>query len=477
MTVTLSTPTPQYTSDIMDIIRVFFGAVKGISVRPPARGLVEHRFYETHNTWTCEFSMAGHGIQRSRPIPDASNAVKRRCVKRLIKHTLYLLLKEITSLHPPWGSLTGITPTQLYFECLADGLSPRKTEAFLVAYYDIFPEKAALLARVAEVQAKMSLPLNGYADVYIHIPFCDSICAYCSFPSGKADNGTQIKGYLSSLEIEIAETAALMKHQKLAPYAIYIGGGTPTSLSESSLQFLLQMVKTAFHDAVEVTFEAGRADSLTETKLRLLHDGFVTRICINPQTMNDKTLRVIGRNHTADDVIRVYQLSRHIGFANINMDIIAGLPGESLRDFSHTLNTVQQLCPESFTVHTLAIKRSSRMHFEKASLPNDLLVGAMLAKSTDTADRMGYKPYYLYRQKHMAGNLENIGYASDGYACAYNVDMMEDRVPIFGIGAGAVSKRLFAEESRIERAYNVSDVNLYTAQTYDMIERKKMLWA
>ncbi|MBR4080592.1 MAG: coproporphyrinogen dehydrogenase HemZ, partial [Clostridia bacterium] len=298
-----------------------------------------------------------------------------------------------------------------------------------------------------------------------------------SFSSGEIGRGKLVEPYLAALFREMEAGAALMRRAGKRLRALYIGGGTPTSLNEDQFARLLDRTMTLFPGAVEYTVEAGRPDTITPGKLRTVRAAGVGRISINPQTMVDRTLQVIGRAHTAAQVEEAYAMARAEGLHHINMDVIAGLPGESLADFAVTMEAAQRLRPESLTVHTLAIKRSSRLHFENAPLPDGDTAAAMVAMGEATARGMGMRPYYLYRQKYMAGNQENVGYALPGHACQYNVDIMEETTHILALGAGGISKRVYPEEGHIGRAPNVSNIEQYIDRVDEMILRKQELFA
>ena len=313
--------------------------------------------------------------------------------------------------------------------------------------------------------------------MYVGIPFCTTRCAYCSFSSGEIGDGHLVEPYLAALEREIDAARALMDEAGLRMRALYVGGGTPTSLDARQLARLLCRLQRAFPGATEWTVEAGRPDTLDEEKLRVLRDFPVGRISINPQTMNDATLQRIGRAHTAQDILSAYALARRIGFDHINMDLIAALPGETPADFERTLAKIRSLAPESLTVHTLAVKRSSRLH-EQSYRPTETdTVQKMVERGLEAAHDMGMRAYYLYRQKYMAGNLENVGYALPGHACTYNIDIMEETTSILALGAGGISKRVQDDaEKRIRRAPNVQNIEQYTARVNEMIERKRALF-
>lgn len=401
---------------------------------------------------------------------------RRRALRRLCRQTLYDLCRKETGAHPPWGSLTGIRPTHLMYEALSEGLSMPQAQEQLVSRFDVTPEKAALLAEIVSVQRQLPPPDDAWMDVYIGIPFCTTRCTYCSFSSGELGNGRLVEPYLQALFQEMEAGARLMKEAGKKLRAVYVGGGTPTALNEAQLPRLLDAMMRLFPGAMEYTVEAGRPDTLTLNKLLAIAQAGVQRISINPQTMNDRTLRVIGRAHTAAQVEQAYDLARQANIHHINMDVIAGLPGENAADFRHTMDAALRLKPESLTVHTLAIKRSSRLHLENAPLPDGDTAAQMVQMGLDTAHALGMKPYYLYRQKYMAGNQENVGYALPGHACQYNVDIMEETTHILALGAGGISKRIYPEEGHIGRAPNVSNIEQYIARVAEMTQRKNALF-
>jgi oxygen-independent coproporphyrinogen-3 oxidase len=312
--------------------------------------------------------------------------------------------------------------------------------------------------------------------VYIGIPFCTTRCAYCSFSSGELGDGRLTEPYLEALGRDMEDVAALLRETGRSLRALYVGGGTPTSLNADQLRRFLDRVMRVFPGAREYTVEAGRPDTITPEKLRVILAAGVGRISINPQTMNARTLAVIGRAHTPEQVTEAYAMAREAGIGHINMDVIAGLPGENEQDFAHTMDEALKLKPESLTVHTLAIKRSSRMSLENHPLPDGDMTARMVEAGRETARALGMKPYYLYKQKYMAGNLENTGYALPGHACLYNVDIMEETSHILAMGAGGISKRIFPEEGHIERAPNVSNIHDYLTRTDEMITRKQELF-
>ena len=436
---------------------------------------------EKEGQFTIAFAADGHRVERSTSAPeDADERIRtlhrRRAARRLCKQTLYDLLKEMTGIQPPWGSLTGVRPTHLMLEALEEGLTPEAAIGRLTADFDVAPDRAALLAEIAAEQRKLPKPGDEWMDVYIGIPFCTTRCAYCSFSSGEIGDGSLIEPYMASLTREMRACAEILKDSGRKLRALYVGGGTPTALPQGAFEQLMEETVRCFPGAMEYTVEAGRPDTLTREKLRAIRNAGIGRISINPQTMNDRTLEIIGRAHTAQQVREAYALAREEAIPHINMDVIAGLPGENEADFAHTMEEARKLRPESLTVHTLAIKRSSRMSLENHPLPDGNMTARMVEAGRETARAMGMAPYYLYKQKYMAGNLENTGYALPGHACLYNVDIMEETSHILAMGAGGISKRIFPEEGHIERAPNVSNILEYLKRTEEMIKRKSELF-
>ena len=436
---------------------------------------------EKDGQYSCVFTGSGHTVRRTVAVPaDAEGALldlhRRRAARRLCKQTLYDLCVAVTGQRPPWGSMTGVRPTHLMLEALAAGYPPDEAKARLIRDFDVSPAKADLLAEVAEVQSALPPPDDSQIDVYIGIPFCTTRCTYCSFSSGELGDGSLVYPYLNALGREMEACAHILQIAGKKLRAVYVGGGTPTALSERQFEILMGMMTTFFPGAAEYTVEAGRPDTITSEKLRLIHEAGVRRISINPQTMNDRTLRVIGRAHTVDQVYYAYDMAREEGFDHINMDVIAGLPGEDTDDFRRTMNGALELKPESLTVHTLALKRTSALTMSGHPLPDGKITSAMVDMGLETARELGMRPYYLYRQKYMAGNLENTGYALPGHACLYNVDIMEETTRILAMGAGGISKRVFPDEGHIERAPNISNIELYINRVHEMIQRKIALF-
>lgn len=399
--------------------------------------------------------------------------------KSRIKRRLYALLVLRTGRLLPWGTLTGIRPTKIIMTKLQEGASWEESVSYMKKSYFTSEEKIALALKTAVYEKKLLETLdykNGYS-LYIGIPFCPTTCLYCSFTSFPISQWKEPQVYLDALFHEMKATAERMKGKVLD--TVYFGGGTPTSLKADSLDWLLSKLEDIFDlsNVRELTVEAGRPDSITREKLAVLKKHGVTRISINPQTMNQRTLDFIGRRHTVEQVKECFYMARQMGFDNINMDLIVGLPEEGMEDVRHTMEEIFSLNPDSITVHSLAVKRAARLNTMKEIYKNLKITNTqeMIDLTAEYAVRMGMEPYYLYRQKNMAGNFENVGYAKEGKACLYNILIMEEKQTIVACGAGSTSKRVYPN-GRIERCENVKEVALYIEKIDEMIERKRKLF-
>ena len=402
----------------------------------------------------------------------------RRMYRNYLHRSLYSMLQEETGKALPWGTLTGIRPTKQALERLGQGESKESIANYFKTEYLCSDEKTKLCIQVAEKEQKL---LTGIEDkdsysIYIGIPFCPSICLYCSFSSYSLKQyEAYVEPYLEALFKEIEYAGTCFPKKKLV--SIYIGGGTPTTLNADQLRRLLQKVKETFDFSYlrEWTVEAGRPDSITKDKLVVLKEEGVTRISINPQSMQQKTLDLIGRKHTTEQIKEAFMLARECGHDNINMDLIIGLTGETAEDVRGTLLEIEKLSPDSLTVHTLAVKRAARLNAEMdryRELRSREAVEMMEACQNYTRTH-GYDPYYLYRQKNMAENLENIGYAKPGKEGLYNVLIMEEHHTILALGSGGSTKFNFAGTNRLERVENVKSVKDYIERIDEMIGRKK----
>lgn len=415
-------------------------------------------------------------------------------MKYRIDCLLYQALADRTKRKLSWGILMGVRPTKIAMAELERGT---KEEDFTAWYRDhllVSPKKAELAWKVAKREKELLDRLDtdcGYS-LYVGIPFCPSVCSYCSFSSGAlSDWEERVEDYLTALSRELGAAAEMSGGKRLN--TIYIGGGTPTTLNAVQLERLLSCIDALFSREylLEYTVEAGRPDSITQEKLEVLRAHGVTRISINPQSMQQKTLDAIGRKHTVEEIYDAYDLARSAGFDNINMDIIAGLPGETASDMKDTLERIRGLSPDSLTVHSLAIKRAAKMGQKEADGGKKCLVSEDIAQmielAAEAAEEMGMSPYYLYRQKNIAGNFENVGYAKVDKAGIYNILIMEEKQSIIACGAGASTKLVFKEpvenpankkkKTKLIRLENVKAIDAYIDRVDEMIERKgEWLW-
>lgn len=381
----------------------------------------------------------------------------------------------------PWGILTGIRPVKIASKLIRDGLSEEEIIKYFVDEYKAAPDRARLALNLAKTETKVldSMYKDGIS-LYIGIPFCPTRCLYCSFISNSVkSSGKYMDEYVDCLKREIEYTSNILNKRNIRIETVYIGGGTPTTLSHIQLDGLFSALYKSFDlsNLKEFTVEAGRPDTISEEKLDVINAYGIDRISINPQTMNEKTLKVIGRNHTPGEVIKAYELARKKGIKIINMDIIAGLPGENFENFKYTLEEVERLSPENTTIHTMSVKRSSRLKelIDSYNLTEESVVSDMVEFSKEYLYSLGKKPYYLYRQKNMLGNLENIGYTKDGFESLYNIYIMEELQSIISMGCGGVTKTIEKKTDRIERIFNVKEPKEYIERFEEMLGRKNIL--
>ena len=410
---------------------------------------------------------------------EVKKGTERPEVKNVLKRLIYTSLSKSLDVTLPWGDLTGIRPTKIATKLLNEGKSDKEILDYMKETYLVSDEKGLLSIDIARREAKIIdlIDRNRGYSIYIGIPFCPTTCLYCSFTSNPiVKYQERIDEYIGCIEKELAFTINARKGKILD--TIYIGGGTPTSLDAEKLEKLLSMIDR-YVDVTrlkEFTVEAGRPDSIDIEKLKVLKAHHVSRISINPQTMNQKTLDLIGRRHSVEDVIKAFSLAREVGMNNINADIILGLPGEGEEEVRHTAEEIMKLSPESLTVHSLAIKRGSRLN-EALSDYKDMTVNTpeTMKIAGELAKSLHLEPYYLYRQKNMAGNFENTGYAKEGAYGIYNILIMEEVEPIIALGAGSVTK-IIDTNKKPQRCDNVKDVALYMDSISEMIERKRVLF-
>ncbi len=401
----------------------------------------------------------------------------RKC-QRLVKNAMYRAALRAGHQKPVWGALTGVRPGKLLCGFLRQGLGEQEALQRFTEEFDVSPERAALCLDASRhtMAAEESLEARDLC-LYVGIPFCPTRCAYCSFVSQSVEKSMKlIPPFLDALELEIRATAAQVRALGLRPVSVYFGGGTPTTLSAAQIKRLMEAVNRHFDRSrlIEYTVEAGRPDTIDPEKLRVIRDLGANRVSINPQTMNDAVLRAVGRPHTAADVERAYAQAAAAGFTSINMDLIAGLPGDDPESFARSLDRVLALDPSNITVHTLALKKGAELFSRREALPPQAAVEAMVDRANAVLSGKGYEPYYLYRQKYMSGSLENVGWCRDGDLCLYNVYMMEELTDILALGGGAVSKRLLPEH-RLERQCNPKYPKQYVERIEEVLAEKSAL--
>ncbi len=417
----------------------------------------------------------------TRPVQDLSDD-KAKNPERTMSFELYELLVELTGMKQYWGILTGVRPIKL-FRRIAEVHGAEYAKQYFEKNFLVSEEKAELSRITESYETKiLSLNTDESFSLYISIPFCPSRCSYCSFVSQSIERAEKlIEPYLDLLCKEIAFTAEVAKKSHLRLESVYIGGGTPTTLNAEQLKKLIQAVYDSFDMSAcrEFTIEAGRPDTIDESKLTAILEGGVDRISINPQTLNDEILKAVGRRHTSEQTIEAFELARKVGFKHINMDLIAGLPNESVDSFVRTLDRLCELAPESITVHTLALKRSSNMTKQGKQVDSngDTPAVGMLKYCEKKLTECGYHPYYLYRQSRMESNLENVGWSKDGFDGLYNVFVMDETHTILGCGAGAVSKLKSPHSDDLVRIFNYKYPYEYINGFDEMLKRKEQVTA
>ena len=403
-----------------------------------------------------------------------------RACQRVLKLAFFQAATEALGARPPWGALTGVRPVKLPTRAMQQGKTPAEARRILEREYFVAPDKADLAMDCA--RASMAADRSLKADevsLYVGIPFCPSRCAYCSFISADVGRSLKMVGpYLDGLLQEVEQAGLGLREAGRRVRTVYIGGGTPTTLNARQMDALLSCMERhlPLDGCTEFTVEAGRPDTIDLEKLQVLRRHGVGRISINPQTLEDPVLDAIGRKHSAGDIARAYELARQVGFACINMDLIAGLPRDSFAGFCRSLNGVLAMAPENVTVHTLALKKGSRLMEQGGSIPDGDEVARMLAFSNETLRRAGYAPYYLYRQKYMSGSLENVGWALPGQENVYNICMMEELHSVLSLGAGGVTKLVDRKTGAIRRISNPKFPYEYMELLPQILEQKRTVW-
>ncbi|MEG1255451.1 coproporphyrinogen III oxidase [Clostridium sp.] len=398
-----------------------------------------------------------------------------------VKKAVFVYLREVTGKLLPWGTLVGIRPSKKALDLLEKGYTEEQVISEFKDRHETQEEKSKLCMDVARYEKNIVNKDKNTISVYVGMPFCPTRCVYCSFTSNPIGSCKPIvKDYLYSLTKEITSISKYIEEKGLTIESVYFGGGTPTSINEEEFEDIMNKIYRSFvqgKDVKEFTVECGRADSITESKLLSMKKYNVNRISINPQTMNDETLKIIGRNHNSDDVEKCFKLARKLGFDNINMDMIIGLPSENLTHINNSCKKIFQLQPDNITIHGMSIKRGSKLYEnmvnnKKYRVPEQQELNNMYGATKQLSQDLNMKPYYMYRQKNMVGSMENVGYCTDEKICIYNIQMIEEKQTIIALGADGVSKVVFLDENRIERFANVKDVREYNKRIDEMISKK-----
>ncbi|MDR0697153.1 MAG: coproporphyrinogen dehydrogenase HemZ [Christensenellaceae bacterium] len=459
---------PQYMNDVSEVIRSF---APFITIDTDSNNYINLRVTSNEDTLTVSIESELSSVSSEHRITGKDLLEQKKFNKRFVKNFLYRYCSNLTSIELPYGSLTGVRPTKLVYDIIKEkSIEMSDVKTYLIENFYLKDDRAQLV--LDTVRGQSGIREYGGVDIFINIPFCKSRCKYCSFLSTELDKIIKlIPQYVKTLRLEIDSILRVINEYSLTVKSIYVGGGTPTVLSTKDLEYLLTGLKTY---TSEFTIEAGRPDSIERDTLALLSELGVTRISINPQTFNDETLINLHRGHTVLDVIEKYAMAKEFDF-DINMDLIAGLPGDGFKDFKHSIDQCIRLSPQNITVHSFSLKRGS-------SLRNDGMVKEMsglamqsMNYAIEALKRADFQPYYMYRQKNTIDNLENIGFTKKSKACIYNIDYMEDTTSVFAAGAGAMSKFVSRVNNRIERFHNSKGINEYLERYNDSLNRIEKL--
>lgn len=454
-------------TEIHDVAKMFFADVVLCEQKQQGQIVVQEGCHNNVYTTIATFFAKVEVQQVDVSGVDELQAMRLR--KRYAKLAVYNLLKKVTNKHIPWGSLTGIRPTKLAIQLQTEGLNWQDTFVNLLG---VSEQKTKLVADILDAQGELRNIKQNCADLYIGVPFCVSRCSYCSFTSGEiAKMQKYVEPYVEKLCDEITQTINFAQQQNITINNVYFGGGTPTSLTAEQLDKVLACVTIK---PVEFTVEAGRPDTIDPQKLAVFVKHGVHRVSINPQTFNQSVLDEIGRKHTVQDIYDKFFMAKSFGF-DVNMDLIAGLPTETYDMFCHSVDCAIALAADNITVHTLALKRGSTLK-EKNYSATEQDVAKMVEYAHQALYQADYVPYYMYRQKYMMENLENVGFCKKGKPCLYNIGIMEEITDILACGSGAISKKLTIGQNKIERSANAKDVITYIDRCQDYIDKKFQLF-
>lgn len=441
--------------------------------------LHERSIWTTAYTKVIWDGQEGVGISRVKTDTFVDDLTRDRMIQRILKQSFYKAAVACTGRTLPWGALTGIRPAKLASKALKEGASERETIRMFQNEFFVSPARTALAMDAAKASLAAEEALEEHdISLYLGIPFCPTRCVYCSFVSADVTRSLKlVEPYLDALEREIDCVAELLPQAETKVRTIYIGGGTPTTLSAKQLERLITHLRSKLDLSrlTEFTVEAGRPDTITSDKMKVLFDLGVDRASVNPQSMRDDVLKAMGRSHSAQDIFTAYEIVRKSGIPVINMDLIAGLPSDTVDGFRYTLDTVLGMDPENITVHTLALKKGARLMLERQGLPSGEETSAMLDYAWDTLRRRGQYPYYLYRQKYMSGALENIGWCKPGTEGLYNICIMEELHSILALGAGGSTKLTDPGTGKILRIANPKYPQQYIERIDALCAEKKQL--
>lgn len=458
--------------DVMSMLMMFYPNDKYVLTEIPKEGITVESRLESLNAYSVVYIDNKQVAQAS--VQGRDNNIKE--IKRIIKLSLYNVLQQVKPMKMPWGILTGVRPAKVVSAFIDEGMTRQQTYDCLKNDYLVSDDKISLAMQVSESERQIVENGKDKIGMYIGIPFCPTRCLYCSFTAYPLSQyAKRVDEYLDCLIKEMEFMSDYVNSNNLE--SLYIGGGTPTSLNEQQLDRMLTAVDKYFNIPVEYTVEAGRPDTITRQKLQILKKHNVNRISINPQTLNDETLKRIGRKHSVEMFKEAFNMARQEGHTHINTDIIIGLPGEGVKELEQTMKGLRELSPESITVHTLAVKRASRLKetLEEYTMADYDEIEKMLELSAEYTRAMGMEPYYMYRQKNMLGNFENVGYCKPHCQCIYNVQIMEEKQTIIALGAGGSTKLYNSKTNELERIFNVKSIEDYTGRIDEMLERKDVL--
>ncbi len=432
-------------------------------------------------TWLTAVTKITAGGKTTRAIRRlAADKETVRLRRQLLQQSYYLAALPHLESAPAWGALAGVRPTKLSTRQLLEGASADSAKKLLQRVYYVSESRAQLAIDCSLSTVKAAAKLEERdVSLYIGIPFCPTRCSYCSFVSRSVGKRTELlQPYLQALEKEMEVTGKLLETSGKRLRTIYIGGGTPTTLSAEQMEKLLAAVRSSFDlsGCLEFTVEGGRPDTLNREKLDVIRAGGADRMSINPQSMEDTVLRACGRPHSARDVLRSYAQAQEAGFSAINMDLIAGLPEDSPEGFSRSLDTVAALRPANITVHTLALKKGADLFEKRTALPSAGQVADMVSYANESLRKLGYQPYYLYRQKYMSGSFENIGWSRGGLDCLYNIYMMEELHTFLSLGGGGMNK-VNLPDGTLRRFHNPKFPEQYIEQLEGVLQQKRALFA